>query len=98
MIWLVEETRYTCGTELVLGEQEVRCGRPEEYRAKDNRGKHAHLCGDCWALLGYEAQTFYEKLDRPKAKVRAPLMFAVSHRGEVMPFGFSPRGPAKFWK
>lgn len=43
--------RYTCQTELVLGEQMARCSRPEEYRARDNRARYAHQCRECWSRL-----------------------------------------------
>jgi len=54
--------RYFCRTVLTLGEDPVRCERPEAYRARDNRALHAHLCVECWLLLEPEKRSEYVKL------------------------------------
>lgn len=39
-----------------------RCGRPEEYRAKDPFGpREAYLCGECWSLLSSDEQAKYSR-------------------------------------
>lgn len=75
--------RYLCRTELKQGEIPVRCSRPEEYRAKDNRAKHAHLCGDCWSVLLPDQRDYYAKLSGLTEAQRAMLFLSFSARGEV---------------
>lgn len=39
-----------------------RCGRPEEYRAKDPFGaREAYLCGECWSSLRADQQANYSR-------------------------------------
>ena len=79
-------TRYLCRTELKLGENPARCFRPEEYRAKDNRAEHAHLCGDCWSVLPPDQRDHYAKLSGLTAAQRTMLLLGMTPRGEMKPF------------
>lgn len=56
-------TLHVCSRDRAKGDSLavlVRCGRPEEYRAKDPFGtREAYLCGECWSTLDSDQQVNY---------------------------------------
>lgn len=85
-------TTHACSRDVSKGDAFsilTRCGRPEEYRAKDPFApREAYLCGECWRQLSSEQQANYQR-SRP-----AFVCTLTSTQNAAVPMPAAPEGGA----